>query len=422
MTRLSPSRHSQLLSPEPSPVTPSFAPARLLGRQPILDANCHLFGYELLCRSGGLNAFSGDPEQATRDVVDQWLLLIPGPNEGQAFLNCTRDALLEGTCTLLPPENTVLEVLETIDPDPDLLASLRSLRAHGYRLALDDFTPLPSRRPLIEFADFIKIDFLASDVRARREIYSMASGSNATLVAEKIETKEQMLIAQSEGCSLFQGYFFSRPVIVSSRPLPQNHLAWLRLLAVLNHTPVDLREVEHRIMADTALCYRILRLANTALQGHACEITSLLEALLMVGEHAVRRLITVAMAGAMANARASAVAAMALVRARFCELTAPDLGDPPAQLYLLGMLSLIDVLLDAPMQRILTGLPIDSAMKHALLGKPVPLGRALDLSRYLEACDWDRCEKLRRSLGLRESSVAAKYIEALHWTSQALRT
>jgi EAL and modified HD-GYP domain-containing signal transduction protein len=394
---------------------------RFLGRQPILDSHGRLFGYELLSRSGGLNAFSGDPEKATREVVDHWLMLIPGANEGQAFVNCTRDALLDGTCTLLPPENAVLEILETIDPDPDLLESLRSLRAQGYRLALDDFSPLSSRQPLLEFADFIKIDFLASDARARKEIYAMAAGSKARFLAEKIESKEEMRVAQAEGCTLFQGYFFSRPVIVSSRALPQNGAAWLRLLAALNRTPSDLREIENLVLADASLCYRILRLANSPLHGHGREISSLHEALIMVGEDAVRRLVTVAIAGLVAGDRSPAVAAMALARARFCELLAPDLGESAGQLYLVGMLSLLDVLLEIPMPRILTALPIDSTMKDAMLGRPSPLRPALDMARCLEACDWRRCEHLQRSLGLRESSVATKYVESLRWTSQALR-
>lgn len=405
---------------EPTPTSAS-APLRLLGRQPIVDAHGRLFGYELLSRSGGLNAFSGDPEQATREVVDHWLMLIPAANEGQAFVNCTRDALLDGTCTLLPPENTVLEILETIEPDPQLIDSLRSLRAQGYRFALDDFAPLPSRQPLLEFADFIKIDFLASDARARKQIYAMAAGSKSRFLAEKIESKEEMLVARSEGCSLFQGYFLSRPVIVSSRALPQNGAVWLRLLAALNRTPTDLREIENLVLADASLCYRILRLANSPL--HVClrEITSLHEALLMVGEDAVRRMVTIAIAGVMAGDRAPTVAAMALVRARFCELLAPSLDQPPAQLYLVGMLSLLDVLLEIPMQRILTALPLDSNMKDALLGKPCALRRALDLALCLETCDWRHCEDLQRALGLRESFVAATYLESLRWTSQALR-
>ncbi len=398
----------------------AVAPMRLLGRQPIVHADGRLFGYELLSRSASPDAFSGDPEQATREVVDQWLLLIPEANVGQAFVNCTRDALVEGTCTLLPPENTVLEILETIEPDPDLIASLRSLRGQGYRFALDDFVPLRSRESLMEFADFIKIDFLASDAAARKEIYAMAAGTKARLLAEKIETKEEMLIAQAEGCSLFQGYFFARPHIVSSRSLPQNHVAWLRLLTALNRTPTDLGEIESLVLADASLCYRILRLANSAFHFHARAVTSVREALIMVGEDAVRRMVTVAMAGVIGGDRAPTVVNMALVRARFCELLAPELGESNAQLYLLGMLSLLDVLLEMPMERILTALPIDAAMKDALLGKSGSFSRALDLVRCLEACEWTHCQDLRKALSLEEHSVAAHYVEALRWTSQAL--
>jgi EAL and modified HD-GYP domain-containing signal transduction protein len=404
----------------PRTETPGATPTRLLGRQPIVDQKGRLFGHELLFRSSSENAFSGDPEQATREVVDQWLMLIPGPEEGKAFVNCTRTAFLDGTCTLLPAEHTVLEVLETVEPDPPLIDCLRTLKEQGYQLALDDFVPLRSWQPLIEFADFVKIDFLASNAQVRAEIYAMSAGSPAQLLAEKIETRDQMQQAQSEGCSLFQGYFFSRPVLLSSRALPRNQLVFLRLLTALNRVPTDLAEVEGLVMSDASLCYRVLRLANSPLHFHPRAVTSVREALLLVGEDAVRRMVTVAIAAALAGDRSQALLSMALVRARFCELLAPHLSQPPSQLYLLGMLSLLDVLLGAPMARILTALPVSGAMKAALAGEDSPLTRALDLVRGLEACNWQRSESIRQSLGLEESAVAAMYLESLRWTSQAL--
>lgn len=394
---------------------------RLLGRQPIIDEHQRLFGHELLFRCGTEDAFSGDPEAATREVVDQCAMLIPELNEGRAFVNCTRLTFVEGICTLLPPESTVLEILETIEPDAELLSSLRLLKTQGYQLALDDFAPLRSREPLIELADFVKIDFLASDQRARQEIYSMLHGSRARLLAEKIETHEEMLIARGEGCSLFQGYFFARPVTLSKRAVPQNQMIYLQLLTALNREPTELTEIEKLILSDASLCYRVLRLANSPVYFHARELTSVREALLLVGENAVRRIVTVAIAGILAGNNRSPVVLMALVRARFCELIAGELGAQPAQLYLLGLLSLLDVLLEIPMERILTALPIDSSMKAALLGEPGLLRQAIDLVHSLEACDWHESEKNRASLGIGEGEVSSRYVEALRWSHQALR-
>ncbi len=353
---------------DPAPRTPS----RFLGPQPILDAQRRLFGYELLYRAGNIDHFSGDPELATREVVDHWLMLIPESNQVASFVNCTRAALVDGLVTLLPPESTVLEILEDIDPDPALINCCLSLKSKGYRFALDGFLPRPSRAPFLALADFIKIDFRTADFLARREIYALASGTPGQLIAEKIETDTQLHIAISEGCSLFQGYFFSQPILVASHAVPQNHFVYLNLLAQLHHSPSDLRKLEKVISADAALCYRMLRLANSALQHHPGVITTIGEALLMVGEDSLRRMVTVAMAGAVASQRSPALISMVLTRARFCELIAPSIAEDPAQLYLLGMLSLLDVLLQTPFPRILQSIPISNEMKLALAGDLSP--------------------------------------------------
>jgi EAL and modified HD-GYP domain-containing signal transduction protein len=235
-------------------------------------------------------------------------MLIPDANQGTAFVNCTRNAIVNGLVTLLAPESTVLEILENIDPDPELVNACLSLKSKGYRFALDGFLPRPSRSPFLALADFIKIDFMNADFLARREIYALASGTPARLVAERIESDTQLRIAISEGCSLFQGYFFSQPVLIQSRAVPQNNFVYLNLLAQLQREPSNLRKLEQVISADAALCYRMLRLANSALQHHPGVISTIHEALLMVGEDALRRMVTVAMAGAVSGERSSALA------------------------------------------------------------------------------------------------------------------
>jgi EAL and modified HD-GYP domain-containing signal transduction protein len=391
-------------------------PNRFLGRQPILDVERRLFGYELFYRAGKTDAFSGDPEQATREVVDHWLMLIPEHDHAAAFVNCTRNALVDGLVTLLPPESTVLEILPNIDPDPEVIASCLALRATGYRFALDAFMPQPSRVPFLDLADFIKIDFQSADFQDRREIYAMAAGTQAQLLAERIETDIQQRIAVAEGCTLFQGYFFSQPILVESRTVPHNAFVYLKLLAALRHAPTDLRKLEKLISADASLCYRVLRLANSAIQGHPAFITTLREALLMVGDDAIRRVVTVAIAGSLAL-RTPALVYVVLARARFCELLAPSLSKDPAAFYLLGMLSLLDVLLEAPLDRILQSIPVSPEMKSALTGDQSPAGRTLELIRSLEECDWERSERIQNLLGIPEGSIAAMYIEALHWAS-----
>jgi c-di-GMP-related signal transduction protein len=400
--------------------TPGLAtPTRYLGRQPIVDEKSRLTGYELLYRAGTENRFTGDPERATQEVMDHWTMLMPEPEGVLAFVNCTRAVLLEGLVSVLQPSQTVIEILESVIPDREVLETCRDLKKRGFRLALDDFFPDPGRAAFLDLVDFVKIDFQASSPAIRRDIYRMLTGRWALRIAEKIETEDEMRTARLEGCMLFQGYFFARPVLVASPTIPQNRLVYLRLLAALHEEPADLREVESLVQSDASLCYRLLRLANSAMQGHASVISSVREALLMVGDDAMRRMVTVALAGVLCGHRPPALVSMALVRARFCELMAPALGLGARQLYLLGLLSLLDALLEMPMPRILRALPLSCEMKAALLGEDGEFSPALQLIRALEVCDWQRCEALGTSAGLGESSVAGMYVDSLRWASRS---
>lgn len=403
------------------PAKPYPLPTRFLGRQPILEANLHLHGYELLFRDGTNDAFSGDPETATQQVIDNYLLLMPDADQGKGFVNCTRQTLLAGLVTLLPPSNTVLEILEDVEPDALVLESCRLLRRRGYRFALDDFKPTESKRAFLAYADYIKVDFQASDEEERRAIYKMAAPWKSILLAEKIETSEEMQIALKEGCKLFQGYFFSRPSVLSHTVIPNNHLICLRLLALLSEELVNISAVESLVMMDTALCYRVLRLVNSALYSLNSRITSIRSALIVVGTDEFRKLITITLAGLFGGSNSKTLVSLAIERARFCETLSPVLNESGPKLYLLGMLSLIDAILKLPMSQIIDSLPLDDDMKAALQGEPSKIGVALELIRSYQAGDWDTCEELQAKLGIDERTTSRIYMDSVHWADKVSR-
>jgi EAL and modified HD-GYP domain-containing signal transduction protein len=376
----------------------------------------------MLFRSDSENAFSGDGEDATRDVIDQCLLLMPENHREASFINCTRRTLMTGLVTLLPPSTTVLEILEDVYPDADLMAACRTLKRKGHRFALDDFSADPAKLPFLEIADFIKVDFMASDAAARRSIYSMAAGYKVTFLAEKVETEADVKVAQAEGCKLFQGYYFSRPIMISTGVIPQNHVAYLRLLAALTRSPSNVTEIESLVMSDAPLCYRLLRLVNSALYGFRSTIQSIRSALLIVGDDEFRKMVTVALPSVAARDQTKAIVHMALERAKFCELLAPLIDESPSRLYLMGMLSVIDVILGTPMTQIMEAIPIDLEMKAALTGKQGKLSAALDLVRRHEAGDWKEHQEIQSALGLRERTTAAIYIESVRWAERTRLT
>jgi EAL and modified HD-GYP domain-containing signal transduction protein len=401
---------------------PVAVPTRFLGRQPILDSSLNLYGYELLFRAGTLNAFSGDGEEATRQVIDNCLMLMPETGQGKSFVNCTRDALVSGIVTLLPPTTTVLEILEDISPDPELIQACCTLKKAGYHFALDDFAPDDAKRPFLDFADYIKVDFLASDPAERKLVYAMAATVGAKIIAEKVETAKDMQEARAEGCDLFQGYFFCKPFVVSTRIIPQNRLIYLRILAALGRVPADISEIEQLVMSDASICYRLLRLVNSALFAQPTPVTSVRSALLLVGDDEFRKVVTVAIANAFTTTGSKAVVQLALERAKFCELLAPLLRQSPSKLYLLGMLSLIDVILELPMSQILRTLPLDHEMKAALLGRESALTTALDLVRCHESGNWEKYKEVEQKYGLSEIVATSIYLESVHWADTINRT
>jgi c-di-GMP-related signal transduction protein len=392
------------------------APTQLIGRQPILDTSRDVYGYEMLFRSGQENVFSGDADDATRDVIDHCLLLMPTSGRESSFVNCTRNALISGIVTLLPPASTVIEILEDIDPDTELIGVCRDLRKKGYRFALDDFAPEESKRRFLEIADFIKIDFLASNFATRQAIYAMATGKRAVFIAEKIETEEDLQVARAEGCELFQGYYFSKPVIISTREIPQNHAVHLRLLAELTRAPADISEIESLVLSDASLCYRLLRLVNSPLYALRSTVASIRSAL-MVGDDEFRKMVTVALAGLAGKRHSRAVVQMVLERAKFCELLAPLMNESAPRLYLLGMLSVIDVILEIPMAQIMDSLPVDREIRPALLGDKHTLSIALDLVHYHETGDLGVLASHQDEVGLTEQASSTIYIKAVQWAN-----
>lgn len=378
-----------------------------------------MYAHELLFRSGSENLFLGDGEYATKSVIDDCILMYSQDDKGLFFINCTRDALLSHLVTILPSSGTVLEILEHIEHDRELLDCCVALKKLGYRFALDDVSPDESKRKFMEIADFIKIDFLASDVQTRREIYEMARGNEVRFIAEKVESEADVKVARSEGCDLFQGYFFCKPLMVAAPVIPQNCLIYLNLLAALMHSPANLSEIENLVMSDLSICYRLLRLANSALYGLPSSITSIRTALLMVGENEFLKIVTVAMANIAITPHSRAIIRVALERAKYCELLAPLLDEPPSTLYLLGMLSLMDVILGMPMTQVMNLLPLDHRLKGALLGKNNSLRLPLDLMRARELREWSECELLQKKLGITAPNDSRLCMESIIWADRA---
>jgi EAL and modified HD-GYP domain-containing signal transduction protein len=397
-------------------------PSRFLARQPILNARGEIFAYELLFRAGWENCFRGESDAATLQTLDQimYMGIESLTNNQLAFVNCTREALVGRLVTVLPSRTTVLEILETVEPDAEVLEACRELRKMGYQIALDDFVPSPQMRPLIEVASYVKVDFRLSDAKVRREIYEMTCDSYAALLAEKVEDQEEFDVARGEGCEYFQGYFFCRPKVFANREIPPNRVNYLRLMAELTRKSLNLREVVHIVSLEASLCYRLLRLANSPLWGRRNDVTSVQDAFMLVGEDRFRALVSVAASCVLNESKPSALTSLSVERARFCELLAPLIGQNPTEQFMLGLLSLLDAMLQTPMESIVQSMPLRAEAKAALLGATNPAAVPLCLIRNFESGAWGSCAVAADSVGVSEETLAKLYFESVQWARDTL--
>jgi c-di-GMP-related signal transduction protein len=396
----------------------AILPSRHLARQPILDLQREVVGYELLFREGWENHFTGERDSAVRKTLDNCVSidiesLVGG---GLAFVNCSREALLGRLMTLLPAATTVLEVLETVEPDDDVVKACAELRDLGYRIALDDFSPRPEMKRLVEIADFIKVDFRASDEEARREIRRMARDSHAALLAEKVEDQEEFDMARGEGFELFQGYFFCRPKIIAGREIPPHRMNYLRLLAALTRRPLNVDEVIDIVRLEPPLSYRVLRLANSPLWGVRSTVSSIGEALMLVGEDRFRMLVSVVGSNMLGQEQPAALTGLSLERARFCELVGPLIGENPTEQFILGLLSLLDAMTESPMEAIAKSLPLRPQVKDALMGADNQASLALRAIRSFESGAALDSE----TLGVEEETLTRMYVESVKWAAESM--
>ena len=395
--------------------------ARFVARQPILTKDEKVFGYELLFRDGVESYFCPpDAEAASRSTLDSSMLLgLDVLCDGhRAFVNCTRDMLLKDYATLLPANLTVVEVLESVEVDDLVIAACQRLKEAGYMIALDDFAVNDPREALTEVADIIKVDLRATSPDECAAMVTRYGPWRCRMLAEKVETREEFEHARKAGFVYFQGYFFRKPETITTREIPANRVNYLRMLQAVSKPELNSLEIEKAIKCEASLCYRLLRYLNSAVFGFANEIHSVRHALSMLGEREVRRWVRLVVTLGAGQGRSTELVLSALVRARFCELLSPKVPHGQSDLFLMGLLSAMDAILEVPMSQVLDKLPVDHEIKAVLLGEASSLRPVYQLMLALESGDWQNTAHLSQTLHLRESEVAQAHWEAMQWARQ----
>jgi EAL and modified HD-GYP domain-containing signal transduction protein len=392
-----------------------------VARQPIFDRDEKVFGYELLFRDDMDNAFhSVDPDVASRSTLDSSLLVgLDVLCDGRrAFLNCTRDTLIGGLVTLLPSHSTVVEILETVPVDAEVITACQRLKEAGYLIALDDYVSDDPREPLAEMADILKVDLKLTTLEQRAALVKKHGPWRCRMLAEKVENHAEFLAARDQGFVYFQGYFLRRPEMMTTHDVPADAVNYVRMLQAVSRPALDVPELDKLIKTETSICYRLLRYMNSARFGFKNEIHSVRHALAILGDREVRRWVRLIATVGAGQDKTSDLVLCALVRARFGELLTPLTRHGESDLFLLGLLSMLDVMLETPMAEILDKIPLDAETKAVLRGEPSLLRPIYQLMLAHESGEWEAARAICDSLHLETDTVATSYWQAQQWARE----
>ncbi len=392
------------------------AEMRYVARQPILDIQGRVHAYDLLFRNTPETILRKDGEMAVETMLDNEVIfgLERLTNGLPAFITCTAEALAEGWVLVLVPGLTVLGVSASLDPAPDLVDACETLRGRGFRLALDDFMRTEPPHPLLEQADYVRLDFrhFTNSENTQLEKWGLKS---VVKVAQNVTTEEDHRKASALGFTLFQGDYFCHPVLLKKRKIPASRLSHLEIVRELYHDPINIHKVSDLVRRDAALTYRLLRLVNSPIYGIYREIRSIESAITVLGEATFRRVVSLAVLSELNADQPAAILQMALVRARFCELAAHDCDLDPEEQYLLGMLSLLPAMLGVPMEEIVPILPLRGQICEALAGNLNSEARLLRWLESHERGDWASCDRIVTTHCLDAQRLLHSYLEAVSW-------
>lgn len=400
-----------------------------VARQAVFDRRLNVFGYELLFRSCLENFFDGsDGALASSQVITNSFFsigvekLLAGK---RGFINFPRKLLVEGCASILPKETAVIEILETVEADEEVMAACRKLKRRGYLLALDDFVPRDGAG-LTRLADIIKVDFRATSAAEQQALVSRYGRRGIRMLAEKVETQAEFERARRMGYVYFQGYFFARPVIIQGQEVAGFKLNYLRILQEIHNPELEYKRLEELLKPEVSLSYKLLHYVNSAAFGFTRSIESIREALVLVGEDEIRKWISLVVLPQLAGNRPAELVLTAVVRARFCELIArpAGLGRRAPELFLMGLFSLLDVMMNRPLKELLGQLHLVSDVCAALLGEARSGTSLADVHALVlanERAEWDTLSAAAGRLGVAREQIAELYVNALGWADQVFQ-
>jgi len=395
-----------------------------VARQPIFDTDYNVVAYELLYRDSKENSYN----MHLSDSVATSLLLMNSYfnfgldnliGDAKAFVNFDKHLIEMGIPELLDKERVFVEILETVVPDKKLIKKLVHLKELGYTLVLDDYYKDYPYEELIDLVDIIKVDFSECTNECKKHIAEKVSKTEKKLLAEKVETKEEFEHAKSLGFKYFQGYYFAKPSIKTRKTMNSSGLQYVRLMSELNNSEPDFHVLSDIILQDVSLTYKLLKLVNANAKPIS-EITSVQQALAMLGVQHFKTWLSLAMVQNMSSKESSEAVKYALIRSNLLSKIArhSNMASEEASLSLLGTLSVLDGILEMNMKDALESLPIGEEMKLTLLGKETKYSDAMKLCMAYEKGVFDEAERAALRIKYELSKLPEDYVSAISWAER----
>jgi len=378
-----------------------------IARQPILNDDQIVKGYELLYPIGDIDQTLAAARITIEALSEIGLERLVGTS--RAWINITTEFLASDLVPALPPDRVVLELGPEMGHDEETLGKLADLHAAGYKFAADNFQLTSEPQPLLGLVDIVKMDIRALGAREiARHAFALKT-HDVMLVACNVETGDDFKLAQAAGAKLFQGFFFCRPQMLAGRRITPSRIAMLRLSSSLQDPDIQLSDLSRVIINDVALSYRLLKYINSAYFSLRSEITSVQHALSLLGIESLRRWATLSIFAEIGD-QPRELLVTALIRARFCEIAgSPDYGKP-AELFTLGLFSVLDALTATPMYTAIADLPLAPGLHDALLHHS-GAGRLLDSVTAIEEGDFDRATAI-------VPDASSHYVDAVAWSNE----
>lgn len=413
-----------------------------LARQPIFRKDLSVYAYELLFRSNPreniCNLDSGNSipnivsydlgDQATSKVLINTYLASDFESFSRGkkvFINFTKNLLMDESPMIFPNTTLVVEILENLEIDSDLIEKCRSLKKNGYTLALDDYVHKRDKNNhLLNLVDILKVDFMDNSKRDIMKIASIYRNSPIKLLAEKVESDEIFHFALDAGFQYFQGYFFSKPTMLSGKSLHSDNESFLLILNELYRPDPDFNKISNIIQMDVSLSYKLLRLVNSAAYYKASEIKSIKQATVMLGIKKLKNWTLLLMLVDAGKNKPEELVRLSIIRGSLLESISKHTPyrDMSSEFFLMGLFSMIETIMDSPIEELLKDLPLSDMVKEALMGKNNPYRKIFNIVMHYERGEFEQVFKLVSEMNIPLKVLSRYYKESIDFAHDAFES